>query len=178
LRATAPAPDDRLGVVLNLTPAWPAGEGPEDARAAARIDLVQNRLFTDAVLHGRYPDEVLALHARHRIASRIDLGALAAGRQELDWLGVNYYNVNHVTHRPGAPAPAAWPGADEAVIVRPPGPVTAMDWGIHPEGLTWTLRRVAEAAPGLPVVIGENGAAYHDVVGPDGEVVDTDRIDR
>ena len=49
MRETAPRDDDRLGIVLNLIPAWPQNETDEDRAAAAAVDLVQNRLFVDAV---------------------------------------------------------------------------------------------------------------------------------
>ncbi len=47
-----------------------------------------------------------------------------------------------------------------------------MNWGVEPEGLTWTLLRVANDYPGLPMYICENGAAYPDTVEPDGTIDD------
>jgi beta-glucosidase len=176
LRTTAPRPEDQLGIVLNLIPAWPATDSEEDGRAAAAVDVVHNRLFADAVFHGRYPEEIRELHARFRVDDVIDEAELAGIRTDLDYLGVNYYNVNHVAHAPGAPAPDAWPGADEAVIGLPPGDLTEMGWGLEPEGLTWMLRRMVEEYPAVPMMVCENGAAYPDTVGPDGLVEDLERI--
>ncbi|MGH8913805.1 MAG: GH1 family beta-glucosidase [Acidimicrobiia bacterium] len=175
MRETSLRDDDRLGIVLNLIPAWPQS-GTEADRAAARsVDLVQNRLFTGAVLDGRYPDEVLALHEHHGIADHIDLGALVALRQPIDFIGVNYYNVNHIEHAPGAESMRAWPGSWEARMARPPGPLTEMSWGVEPEGLTWMLERVTREHPGVPIMVCENGAAYVDEIGPDGLVDDPAR---
>ena len=167
---------DQLGVVLNLIPAWPASDDPADAAAAAKVDMVQNKLFLEAVFNGRYPDEVVEWHRRFGVADQIDLEALAAARQPIDFLGVNYYNVNRVRHVPGAPAPGPWPGADEAVIVVPEGPLTDMGWAVDPEGLTWTLKRVATEYPPLPLYVCENGAAYPDADPVDGTIEDPDRI--
>jgi beta-glucosidase len=176
LRETSPRPDDRLGIVLNLIPAWPAGDTPEDRKAAASVDAIQNRLFADAVFFGTYPDEVLEAHSRFRIDDIIDPADLAEVHQDIDFLGVNYYNINHVAHSPGAPAPPEWPAADEAVIVRPPGQLTEMGWGVEPEGLVWMLKRVDAEYPRIPLLVTENGAAYPDEVSEDGSVHDPDRI--
>lgn len=176
MRRTAPHADDQLGIVLNLIPAWPATDDPRDVVPAEVVDIVQNRLFAEAVFHGRYPDLVLEFHRRYGVDDRIDPGDLAAAHQPLDFLGVNYYNVNRVQYRPGAPAPGAWPGAVEAEIVPPEGPVTEMGWGIDPAGLSWTLERVAEQYPPVPLIVCENGAAYPDDEVVDGTIEDRDRI--
>jgi len=52
-----------------------------------------------------------------------------------------------------------------------------MGWSIDPRGLTELLLRVAGEAPGLDLLVTENGAAFPDVVSPDGRVVDTDRVE-
>jgi beta-glucosidase len=177
MRGTAQREEDRLGIVLNLIPAWPQTDTDEDRAAADAVDLVHNRLFTGAALLGRYPDGVLSLFEHYGVSDLIDLDALAASVQPIDFLGVNYYNVNRVEHRPGADAMPAWPGSWEAGIARPPGRLTEMGWGVEPEGLTWMLERIAAEHPGLPLIICENGAAYPDLVGPDGTVADADRTD-
>ncbi|MGA7269939.1 MAG: GH1 family beta-glucosidase [Acidimicrobiia bacterium] len=175
LRQTSPRPDDQLGIVLNLIPAWPAGDTDDDRQAAAAVDAIQNRQFADAVFFGTYPDEVLEAHARFGIDDVIDPVDLAGARQDIDFLGVNYYNIHHVAHVPGAPAPPEWPAADGAMITRPPGELTATGWGVEPEGLAWMLKRVDADYPPVPLLITENGAAYHDEVSADGSVHDTER---
>jgi beta-glucosidase len=52
-----------------------------------------------------------------------------------------------------------------------------MGWSIDPRGLTELLLRVAREAPGLELLVTENGAAFPDAVGPDGRIADTDRIE-
>jgi beta-glucosidase len=164
MREVSPHPEDRLGIVLNLIPAWPADDSPESETAAAGVDAVQNRLFMGAVFEGVYPEEVLGYHREHGVADQIDPGALADAVEPIDYLGINYYNVNHVQGEPGAPWMPAWPGPEEATIARPPGELPQMGWGVEPEGLTWMLERVGRLQPGLPLMIMENGAAYPDEV--------------
>jgi beta-glucosidase len=175
MRETMPRDEDKLGIVLNLIPAWPQSDTEEDRAAAAAVDLVQNRLFADAVFHGNYSDEVRALHEHYGVAEDIDARALADSRQPIDFLGVNYYNINHIEHRPGAESMPAWPGSWDAKMTRPPGELTEMNWGVEPEGLTWMLERVGREHPGVPILICENGAAYVDEVGPGGFVDDPAR---
>jgi len=177
MRDTSPREDDRLGIVLNLIPAWPQNDTEEDRAAASAVDLVQNRLFADAVIHARYPEEVLSVFERYGVSEAIDLDELAALAHPIDFLGVNYYNVNHIEHHAEGESMKAWPGTWGARMVRAPGRLTEMNWGVEPEGLTWMLERIGRENPGLPLVICENGAAYADVVSPDGSVDDPDRTD-
>jgi beta-glucosidase len=177
MRQTAPREDDQLGIVLNLIPAWPHSDTEEDRAAADAVDLVQNRLFTEAVFHGRYPAGVLSLFEHYGVAHLIDLEELARAVSPIDFLGVNYYNVNLVQHRPGAESMAAWPGTWDAGIAKPPGRLTEMGWGVQPEGLTWMLERIGAEHPGVPLIICENGAAYPDQVGADGRIDDPERTD-
>jgi beta-glucosidase len=51
-----------------------------------------------------------------------------------------------------------------------------MGWEVYPEGIVDALRLAATALPGVPLWIAENGAAYADVVSPDG-IHDIDRVD-
>ena len=57
-----------------------------------------------------------------------------------------------------------------------PGPSTAMGWVVDPTGMTELLLRLHHEYPDLPLLVTENGAAFEDVVSPDGAVHDTQRI--
>lgn len=176
MRDTDPREEDRLGIVLNLIPAWPADDTAESARAANGVDAIQNRLFLGAVSDGVYPEEVLGYHGSWGVEGQIDLARLKASVQPLDYLGINYYNINHISHVPEADPMPAWPGPREAGVARPPGELTQMGWGVEPEGLTWMLERAAQLMPDLPLIIMENGAAYPDEVTGNGSIEDPKRI--
>ena len=176
MRAADAGAEDQLGIVLNLIPAWPDSDSPEDIKAAAAIDTVQNKLFADAVFNGSYPDLIREYHHKLGVADRIDEGALAGVREDIDYLGVNYYNVNRIRFQKGVPASGSWPGTDGSVVLPPPGEVTDMGWGLDPEGLSWMLLRVTDEYPTLPLYVCENGAAFPDVVTADGTIYDPKRI--
>ncbi len=152
-------PDVPVGITNNYSPTDPAT--PDDADAAAGVDVLYNRLFTDPVLLGRHPVEVPA-------AADGDLEAIAA---PLDFLGVNYYFPQQVRADPTAAL-----GFDS--VPAPGEPRTAFDWPVDPDGLRRTLTDLKDRyGDGLPpVYVTENGAAYDDAVGPDGTVDDPARV--
>ncbi len=166
----------RLGIVLNLIPAWPATESPADLEVADGVDAVNNRLFLDAVFRGTYPEKILDYHRKLGVQERVDLDALARSVVPIDVLGVNYYNINRFQHRAGASL-ASWPGVENVDIVEPPGELTEMGWGVEPVGLTWTLQRTHDEYGPIPMMVTENGAAYADEVADDGAIHDQRRTD-
>jgi beta-glucosidase len=162
IRAHSAAP---VMLINSYAPARPASDDPADAAAAALYDLVQNRLFTDPVLLGRYPDELAELSPPVRDG---DLDAISA---PLDALGVNYYTINAVRAADGA--------VPLEVVPLPGRLLTAFDWAVVPEGLTETLTRLCDrygtALP--PLYVTENGCAYDDVPTGDGTCADPERVD-
>jgi beta-glucosidase len=164
----------RLGVALNLYAVSPATDSDTDP--ARRVDGLANRMFLDPVLLGRYPPDVLDDLAPVTGLGHIRDGDLATIAAPLSMLGVNYYSRHVVAAGPRTTGPTAWPGSAGVRFVTPPGPVTAMDWAVDPSGLTETLCRVARDYPPIPLYVTENGAAYHDEVGPDGRIDDRDRV--
>jgi beta-glucosidase len=176
LRAAAGA-DAQIGITLNLYPVSPATAAAGDVDAARRIDGLANRLFLDPLLRGTYPADV-----RADLAPVSDFGHVRAGdptiiSAPIDMLGVNFYNGQVVAapDEDARPDPV-WPGSERVRFVGRGAPVTAMGWEVHPPDLTQTLCRLATDYPGVPLYVTENGAAYFDEVGSDGEVHDPDRI--
>jgi beta-glucosidase len=102
------------------------------------------------------------------ILPEIRPGDTAAMAPELDFLGVNYYRRSVV----GA-------GTDLPPVdyqrVNPPGHYTAMGWEVHGAGLYDILRTVHERYGPKALYVTENGAAFEDVLAPDGRVRDRDR---
>lgn len=166
--------DAELSIVLNPAEVRPAADGEADVAAAAAIDGIANRIFLDPLLHGGYPDDVVAAT---RTAGICDWQHVQAGDLELigapiDALGVNYYTPLIV--EAGTPPPEqaeallAYPGCPGIRLVDPPGPRTEQGWAVDPAALVTLLRRIGREAPGIPLLVTENGAAYPDRPGPDG----------
>jgi beta-glucosidase len=178
----------QVSVTLNLHHVRPLNpDSPQDTDAVRRIDGVANRVFTGPMLDGAYPADVLADTAAVTDWSFVKDGDTALIHQPLDLLGVNYYSPTLVSHQPeaaahrsdghGASDHSPWPGADDVAFHQTPGKTTAMGWTIDASGLFELLMRVREDHPGLPLMITENGAAFDDYAGPEGEVRDPERIE-
>jgi beta-glucosidase len=175
----------RVGLVLNPTVVWPASDREEDVAAAWLVDGVRNRVWLDPVLGGAYPADVL--HAFETVAdiSSIRPDDLATISTPIDWLGVNYYGPESAAATGPGGAPIG-PGLDHLYMTRIEGDRTTMDWPIRPDGLTELLLRLhrdyglasSSEAVGRQVElwVTENGAAYFDKPGADGEVHDEPRV--
>ena len=79
----------QVAITNNYAPAWPASGSEADRAAAHAYDILHNRLFTDPVLLGTYPD-LSAFGLPHGLDCVKD-GDLAAIAAPVDALGVNYY---------------------------------------------------------------------------------------
>ncbi|MFE0462417.1 glycoside hydrolase family 1 protein [Kitasatospora sp. NPDC058965] len=190
LRAGLPS-SARIAVSLNLHQVRPLTESAADQDAARRIDAVGNRIFTGPMLHGGYPADLRADTA-HLVDwdELVQPGDEAAIGAPIDLLGINYYTPTLVSAAaPGtAPGEAArndahgasdfspWPGSEQVQFHLPPGDTTAMGWAIDPSGLYDLITRTSRDNPGLALLITENGAAFEDVLTPEGEVHDAERI--
>lgn len=187
LRATSTGDPD-YSITLNFHVL--RGEGDGASEAMRRIDALANRAFTDPLLRGEYPSDLLADTAPVTDWGFVEDGDLATIHQPLDVLGVNYYSTATVRlwdgsspqqqndgHK-GAAGGTAWPGSDRIVeFVAQPGPFTAMGWNIAPEGLEELLVSLSTRFPGQPLMVTENGAAFDDEVSADGAVHDGERTD-
>ena len=168
------APD--VGLTLNLTPIDPASDAAADRETARRVDGQQNRMWLDAVLLGRYPDDVVADLEAAGAPLPVQDGDLEVISAPLDWLGVNYYFRSTVVSGSTSGKPSPWIGGQDYEDVDPTGEATTMGWGVTPDGLRELLVRVRDQWPSIPLVITENGSAWDDGVAPDGRVHDPARV--
>ncbi len=171
--------ESTLGVTFNLYSVRAASDSDIDRDAARRSDGIQNRLFLDPTLLGRYPDDVLLDTGVTEWFNerRSDLDVIST---PIDFIGINYYS-RHTAAGPldgefaDPNVPSASPGSENVRAVETGAPVTQMGWEIHPDGLIDVIQLVHDRAPELPIYITENGAAYPDVLTADGTVEDAER---
>ena len=95
-------PSREVGITLNLQPIR-VGEGdpsPVLLDAVRRVDGLRNRVWTEPLLRGRYPDDVAGdLEAFGGLPVRD--GDLVLIDQPLDFLGINYYADDFLVVAPG-----------------------------------------------------------------------------
>jgi beta-glucosidase len=150
----------RLGIVLNLSPVYPATDADADRARAALEDGRLLRWYMDPLMHGRYPQDVLDFLGAD--APRMETGDLQTIATPMDFLGINYYSRMVVS------ATDSW---DKTSSGRE---VTEMGWEIYPEGLTDLLLRLHNDYDIPPLYVTENGGAFKDEI-VDGQVHDSHR---
>jgi len=139
-----------LGIVLNLSPIYPASDSEADVHKARIYDGLIARWYLDALFKGQYPHDVLEHLGDDAPAfSEADMALI---RQPLDFIGVNYYTRNFAST--GNPWDVHSTGNE----------VTDMGWEVYPPGLTELLCRMHRDYPLPRTLVTENGAAYKDVV--------------
>ncbi|HFI0405320.1 TPA: glycoside hydrolase family 1 protein [Streptococcus suis] len=85
-------PHKKIAIVLNLTPAYPRSEQPEDIKAARIAELFQTKSFLDPSVLGEYPDELVELIDAYGLMPEVSDEELAIIKENrVDFLGVNYY---------------------------------------------------------------------------------------
>ncbi|GAA2837220.1 GH1 family beta-glucosidase [Crossiella cryophila] len=178
MRAQA-RPEQEFSLVLNFSTPRIAVQDQAHREAARKVEGIGHRLFLEPVLRGRYPADVLAdvahLDALEPVIKDGDLAEIAA---PIDWLGVNYYNPTRIAPAadPLVETPGALPGLRGVEILPAEGPLTHTGWEQEADGLADLLRWLAAQAPGLPLLVTENGSAFPgDEVTPEGRVHDPER---
>ncbi|MFC4054381.1 GH1 family beta-glucosidase [Actinomadura syzygii] len=149
-----------VGLTNHYSPAWAAS--PADRPAADAFDVFMNRLFTDPVLLGRYPD----IMGDAPFVRSEDLAVIAS---PIDFLGVNYYQPTRLKNPAEGPLPFDIVDISEY-------PVTGMGWPIVPDAFLSLLRTLDSRYDLPPLYITENGCSFSDEIGPDGAVDDSSRI--
>ncbi|NYI98784.1 beta-glucosidase [Streptomonospora nanhaiensis] len=184
LREGAGGGQRRVGLTLNQTTVRPYTTSPADIAVARRADGVRNRVFTGPLFRGAYPADMLEDLAAVSDFAFVRDGDLAVINAPLDHLGVNYYTPHWVSASSDGIDPSrvesggdsgAYVGCDDVVFVSQGLPRTGIGWEIDATGLYEVLVRLAAECPGVPMYVHENGAAYEDEVGPDGQVHDPER---
>ena len=161
---------NRIGLVVNIEPKYPASDSAADRAATERSAAYMNRQYLDPAYGLGCPAELGEIFGpAWQEWSEADL-ALAA--EPTDWLGVNYYTRGVMRDDP-----AKWPvGAD---YVRQDGRTyTETGWEVFEQGLLDTLLWVKDRYGNPPLYITENGAAFADPPSAsDGRVADPLRVD-
>jgi beta-glucosidase len=173
----------RVGVANQHFPVLAASDEVADLAAAAMFADLTNWAFSDPILRGDYPNQMIrdGMGMPDAVLDR-DLGII---QTPLDFYGVNYYEPTMIESPQagkdyrGVLEVDIPDGLPFSPVPVPDVPRTDFGWAIVPTALTDILRTLRDRYPNLPpVVVTENGASFHDP-GPDdtGRIADTRRID-
>ncbi|WMX70037.1 glycoside hydrolase family 1 protein [Lactococcus cremoris] len=87
--------DGKIGIILNLSPNYPASQDKEDIAAAHFADLWQNRLFMVASVKGKFPNELVEILTKDGVLWNSTLEELETIKNnKVDMFGVNFYHPN------------------------------------------------------------------------------------
>jgi beta-glucosidase len=162
------SPRAEVGIVLNMSPQFPASPSAFDRDAANWMDGYINRFFLDPLVGRGYPQDIVnGFGDPMAFVQRGDMDTIAT---PVDFIGVNYYTRNiarsdKVSENENMPRTVFRVGEN-----------TEMDWEVYPEGLYKTLGRLWFDYDFPAIFVTENGAAFVDRVGVDGEVDDPSRV--
>lgn len=162
-----------IGIVLNIIPCV---ADTSDMEAQTRhIDGMQNRIFLDLLAGNGVGAEI------RQSCSSITNWAFVRDEDNavlstpLDWVGENYYTINRIAAAGASDIVAI--GQDTSmfpacppVSFKPRGELTDMGWEIVPEGLLMALQQIAQALPGVPIWVCENGMAAPDDLDDQGRI--------
>lgn len=164
--------DLKAGIVLNLTPGYAASDSLPDQEALRRFDGSFNRWYLDPVFKGALPADMIA-EVEAECGGSLDFirsGDLSLMKQDMDFLGINYYSRGILR------------GAEDAEGQKPPAvtidpvDITDMQWEVAPQGLRDLLLRLQHEYQPKALYITENGAAYDEGPDADGRIRDDRRI--
>lgn len=158
----------QVGITLNLSGQTPASPSAADRAAAWHRDGVINRWFLDPLSARGYPMDLAQHYGRPM--NFVQVGDLEAIAVPLDFLGVNYYTRGVVRSNVVSEAE----NAPRTVVPNPER--TEMGWEVYPEGLYEILGRLHFDYRFPALYVTENGAAYPDQIGADGQVNDPLRV--
>jgi beta-glucosidase len=156
-------PNLEVGIVLSQWGVDPASDDPADVAAAEHIWNANETAFLHPIFVGHYhPEMVDALGGEFPEVKSGDMALIA---QKMDFLGINSYSRSVIS-------------ATQGRLNQIPGSeYTDMGWEVCAPAFRRVLNRMNTNYALPPIYITENGAAYPDVVTPDGKVHDERRID-
>jgi len=168
LRALLPG-DAQIGTTFSQSWIDPHAADERHHRAAARADVLLNRLFLEPVLGMGYPlDEIAALRP---LEKQLRPGDAEQMPFHFDFIGMQLYTREVIRH--SWFTPYLW-----ASIVHPRKrgvPHTVMGWEVYPQALYQMLKHWHGHYRIPRIIVTENGAAFPDQV-VDGQVADPDRV--
>ncbi len=155
-------PASRIGIILNLTPSYPASNEAADLKAAEIANLWMNQLFMDPSTKGTFPPALVELLAADGVLWDSTPEELAIIKDNtIDVLGVNFYHP----HRVQQPAVSAdslavdWMPSRYFEEYHMPGRRMNVDkgWEIYPQALYDIALNIRDNYGNLPWFVSENG---------------------
>ena len=169
-------PDFMIGTMIAQVTGYPLTPNPKDVLLWQKEDNINNNLCGDVQVRGKYPEFAYSffreLGVDPSFITKEDEDILYKGK--VDFYTLSYYQTNCVTTSKDAEIVEGnlHGGAKNPYL-------KASDWGwqIDPDGLRFTLNKLHDRYPEVPLMIVENGFGAFDNVEEDGSIHDPYRLD-
>jgi 6-phospho-beta-glucosidase len=153
--------DGKIGIILNLTPAYPASKEAADQLAASMADLINIRIFLDPAIKGEFPQQLHEILATNKVLWNETPAELKIIKENtVDQLGVNYYQPLRVK-RPSIDPQSylTWMPDIYFDNYELPGRKMNIDknWEIYPKAVYDIAMNLKNNYNNLPWYISENG---------------------
>ena len=176
-------PEYKIGIVLNLTPAYPRSQHPADLKAARIAELFQAKSFLDPSVKGQYPAELVEILREHELLPDTSPEQLALiAEHTVDYLGVNYYQPLRVSapkyqRHPEAPFTPDYYYDHYEMPGRKINPHRG--WEIYEPGIYDIAQNIQENYGNIEWILTENGMGVEgeEKFRRDGQIADDYRID-
>lgn len=173
----------KIGIVLNLTPAYPRSQNEADVKASNIAELFANKSFLDPAIKGEYDQELIDIINKHNLMPEYiqeDLSVIK--NNTVDFLGVNYYQPVRVCAKAHLPNPEA-PFMPDYYYDHYVMPGRRMNpyrgWEIYPKGIYDIAINIKNNYGNIEWMITENGMGVENEerFRKDGIIHDDYRID-
>lgn len=149
-----------IGIILNLTPAYPRSASPEDLAASAFAEDFFNRFFMRPAVYGTFPDSLIRILRQDNVLFTSEAEDEAILKQgTADFLGLNYYHPRRVKARESALNTSEWMPDRYFEEYEMPGrrinPYRG--WEIYPEAVYDIAMTVKNEYRNIPWYLSENG---------------------
>lgn len=174
----------KIGIILNLTPAYPRSNSKEDLAASQFTDDFFNRSFLDPAVKGSYPQTLIDVLDKDGVLWQSTEDEMKIIQNNtVDFLGVNYYHPKRVKAQENPEKfDKVW--APEKYFEEYDWPQARMNpyrgWEIYPKAMYDIAKNVQDNYRNIPWFVSENGMGvegeekYWD---QEGNVQDDYRID-
>lgn len=173
----------KIGIVLNLTPAYPRSQNEADVKASNIAELFANKSFLDPAIKGEYAQELIDIIKKHNLMPEYTQEDLSVIKNNtVDFLGVNYYQPVRVCAKSHLPNPEA-PFMPDYYYDHYVMPGRRMNpyrgWEIYPKGIYDIAINIKNNYGNIEWMITENGMGVENEerFRKDGIIHDDYRID-
>jgi 6-phospho-beta-glucosidase len=151
----------KIGIILNLTPSYPASDREEDVKAGKIADLWRNEMFLNAAIYGEFPAELVELLTKDKVIWECTEEELAILKENtIDTLGVNFYHPSRVKAPDISPnSTADWMPDRYYDNYDMPGRRMNVDkgWEIYPQALYDIAINIRDNYKNIEWFVSENG---------------------